>query len=250
VDADAAENRPVRLGIIHLLGWMLGCAFVLAVLRAMGEFQEIPEKFVFRVRLSQMGFGLAYGTGLSGLGLFLWRWRTGRGQGPTQPGHWLLLMGGLAPIIDLATAGAAQWAVRILNSSIQPTDWRIHFWHQAIGWSIGLVILSPALLRLGGASRLWTLVAAALAAMIAISAAANIFSLIALAQGARGTWLWYVPEYANLLVPAIVVPCIAIAEAADRMRGANRDWLHLGGVAAAISLGGVSFVAHLPAFWL
>jgi hypothetical protein len=247
VDAGDSTDRQSRLGIIHLLGWMLGCALVLAVLKAIGDYSNVPEQFVFRDRLVRLGFGLAYGTAFSGLGLFLWRWRTGRGPGPTQPGHWLLLFGGIALIIDLGAAGSVVCLFPLLRAKVN--DWRFHLWHQTIGWSIAMAIAVSTLVRLRDASRLWTAFAGITATMLAVNWAANVVSLYGLSHGARGQWLWYLPQYAVAALPVVVLPLLGLAEIADRIHGAQRDWLHGGGIAAITALGIVSFLQHMPALW-
>src|SRR5687767_9409788 len=98
VDANS-NQRGNRLGVIHFLGWMLGCAVVLAIVRL----GAAPGNPTLADSLRQLGYGLTYGTAASGLGLFLWRWRTGSGSGPTQPGHWLLVFGGIGLLLDLGT---------------------------------------------------------------------------------------------------------------------------------------------------
>jgi hypothetical protein len=248
VDAHGSDKRPVRLGIIHFLGWTLGCALVLAILRASGEQEEIPAKFVFRARMYQLGFGLAYGTAFSGLGLFLWRWRTGQGPGPTQPGHWLILFGGIAVIVDLGTAGAVKCVLVWLG--YKANDWRFNLWDRSIGFSIGLILILTVLALLRDASRLWTIFVVFLAAVLATNAIVNIVSLYSLAHGARGgQWVWYIPEYAIVLLSVVGLPLLWLAEIADRIRGLPRDWLHGGGIAAITALGLVSFAARLPLVW-
>ena len=224
MDVGDQTDRQSRLQIIHLLGWMLGCALVLAVLKAIGDYSNVPEQFLFRDRLVRLGFGLAYGTALSGLGLFVWRWRSRCGPGPSQPGHWLLLFGGVALIIDLGTAGGMLCLFRLLG--MRENDLRLHLWYQAIGWSIALEIAVATFVRLRGASGLWTAFAAITTIMLAMNAAANMVSLYGLAHGARGQWLWYIPNYAIAALPVVVLPFLWAAEIADRLRGAKRDWLH------------------------
>jgi hypothetical protein len=202
---------------------------------------------VFRARLTQMGFGLAYGTAFSGFALFLWRWWTGHGPGPTQPGHWLILFGGVGLILDLGIGGGVKCVLLLLG---KPTnDWRFFFWDRAIGWSIGSLILLAALIQVRQTSRLWTTFVAVTAAMMALTAAAHITSLIGLANGARGTWLWYVPAYVSAALPVVGLLFLWPAEIADRICGRERDWLHGGGIAAVSALAGVSFAAHWHLFW-
>src|SRR5262245_35581927 len=90
-----------RLGFGHFLVWMAGVGVVLALFQVGTDFNEMNESLALRTRLMHLSLGVAYGTAISGVGLFLW-WRLrGVEMRPTQPGHWLLVVGGLALIIDL-----------------------------------------------------------------------------------------------------------------------------------------------------
>lgn len=247
MDLAGTASRSIRLGIIHFLGWTLGCAVVLAIFRAIGEAEQVPSAMVFRVRLIQMGFGLAYGTAISGLGLFVWRWWAGEGPGPTQPGHWLILFGGVGLILDLGLGGGVKGMLLLLGKPAN--DWRFFFWHRSIGWSIGSLILLTALVQLRGTTRPWTAFVAVSAAMMAVTAAVHMTSLICLANGAKGTWPWYVPAYVSAALPVVGLLFLWPAEIADRIRGLERDWLHGGGIAAVSALAAVSFAAHWHLFW-
>ncbi|MEX2176536.1 MAG: hypothetical protein WD872_19380 [Pirellulaceae bacterium] len=103
-------QRPQKLAIVHLLGWTLGVAAVLGLYRAVMDLSGLPAEWQLGARLSQLGFGLAYGTALAGMGLFVWRWARGIGPGPSQPGHWLLVLGGVGLLTDIFTIGAIQAA--------------------------------------------------------------------------------------------------------------------------------------------
>lgn len=107
IDTPPPRNR---LGIIHLLGCTLGCAAVLAVYRA-----NAPAAPTLLQSLWQLGMGLAYGVAASGLVLFLWRWWTGSGPAPSQPGHWLLVFGGVGWLLDFTTSAVHLSALRIME---------------------------------------------------------------------------------------------------------------------------------------
>src|SRR5262245_4512151 len=111
----ATSTTSPRLGIVHFLGWMVGVGIVLAIYRAATEWNELPEEVDLTQRLIQLGFGLAYGTAASGLGLFVWRWTRGTASGPTQPGHWLLVFGGIGLVIDVGLAAALEGYAWLAN---------------------------------------------------------------------------------------------------------------------------------------
>src|SRR4029453_14079367 len=153
VAKSSVPNSPVqRLAIVHFLGWMIGVGAVLAIYRAATEFTEPTREVDLSQRLIQLGFGLAYGTAVSGLGLFLWRWWRGKGSGPTQPGHWLLVFGGIGLIVDVGVA-AVVYAVMMSRSGNDHGSVAFRSWsnHQIIGWSIAALITSVVLIRLRAA---------------------------------------------------------------------------------------------------
>ena len=140
-----APNTQPRLSIIHLMGWTLGCSVVLAGFRwltiVVGEQAEVAWQF----RVAQFGFSLTYGAALGGLGLLFWRRFYGGYPFPTQPGHWLLVFGGIGCLIDggisLPLTLYLRWAE--LNQVV--VELTVQYVQRAVGWgiagAIGLVVL-------------------------------------------------------------------------------------------------------------
>jgi hypothetical protein len=220
---------------------MLGCGVVLAIYRA----STASVNLAVAQRLQQLGFGLAYGTGISGVALFIWRWCTGSGPGPREPGHWLLLFCGIGFLIDAfvtAAFSALNWM------AWRPSGNAGGYLHQAIAWSIAGLIAFLVLLRLQAASRRWFVAAGLIALAIWLNSAASVVAWVATARGARGSWPWYVCGYAHLAGCAGAVIGIWAAAAGDAMQRMHRDWLHWGGIAAASLLATVEFGILL--FWM
>jgi hypothetical protein len=227
-----------RLGTIHLLGWMLGCGIVLAVYRFATTGMTLP----LSVQIQQLGFGLAYGTALSGLALYVWRWRTGSGPGPTQPGHWLLLFCGVGFLIDIAVGGA------ILSLGMLFPRWAGRpLYHQALGWWVGTTVDLAVLPRMKGASRLWLSAATSILFVISMNAVFSTVLLIVALQGMPGTWPWYYVCLARIagMIPLICIWTAAIDDARQRL---PRDWLHVAGIFAVSLLGLVDVCLHL--YWI
>jgi len=236
VDAAKSKHRTNRLGVIHLLGWTLGCAAVLAIVR-LGSASGSPT---LADSLRQLGYGLTYGTAASGLGLFLWRWRTGSGSGPTQPGHWLLVFSGIGLLLDLGTSGVYMLYLK----SVEYPTFSAWLSQQLAVWSLAAVIGVVALFCLRGASPCWTLAVCVTVLALTLNVAADAAALVGAARGA-GTWTWYVPTWAHLATAPLTLPFVWTAELADRLRGLPRDWLHLVGIVAVRCLGLVDFAVQL-----
>jgi hypothetical protein len=244
MESAVATPAPARrLGVGHFLAWMLGCGVVLAIYRAGADFSEVPADAKFRWQLVQLGFGLAYGTAISGLGLFLyWRWR-GIGVGPTQPGHWLLVFGGIGLLLDLGIYGGTQvasgWLVR---QGLAP-----YFLHQWLGWSAAAAIGCVALGHLPRSSR-WRRVALLVVGVLLLYSAAYGLSFVAPLLGIRGNWPNWTAHYLRAAGQVVCVPVVVLADIADRREGRPRDWLHTVGVLAIAALVAIDFAVNLPAF--
>jgi len=229
-----SPNRTSRLGVIHFLIWMAGCGAVLAIYRL-----NAPAHPTLEDALRQLGLGLAYGTAASGMGLFLWRWRTGSGPLPTQPGHWLLVFGAIGMALDFATSGVYLTA---LHLGLRVT-FVGYLFQQLAAWGTATLIGVAVLARLR-ASAAWTAAASIVVIGISLIAAADVASLLGIAVGS-GTWTYYAPVWAHVVVTALVLPGIWAAELSDRLRGIPRDWLHLAGIASTSVLGLVNIAMSL-----
>jgi hypothetical protein len=239
--ATAAPAR--RLGVGHFLAWMLGCGVVLAIYRAATDFSEVPVDARFRWQLVQLGFGLAYGTAISGLGLFLyWRWR-GIGVGPTQPGHWLLVFGGIGLMIDIGLAGAVLATSRWFEArNLSP-----YVAHQALGWLLAAVIGVPVLIR-GNRTLRWKRVGLLLVGCMFVGALAYGLWFAAPLIVIPGVWHWWAAIYVRAAGEVIGLSALVLAEVADRREGLPRDWLHLAGIVAIVALVAVDFAVNVPNF--
>ncbi|MCU0878846.1 MAG: hypothetical protein MUF06_13770 [Pirellulaceae bacterium] len=246
-DAPLANHSP-RLGIVHLLGWTLGVAIVLGVYRAANAWQS-QDGVTPPMSPWALGFGLAYGTALGGLGLFLWRWWRGTGSGPTQPGHWLLVLGGIGFLLDVGLVPVSQALVMLRYGSI--TDYGHWVWmlHQCLGWLAATLVGLIVLFNLRGASWGWTIVALLFVLSVGLVAGLFVTALAAAQLGALGSWTWYLPMAVKTIGAAVVVTAILAAELADRRRGLSRDWLHTGGILAVSLLASVDIAINLRTFF-
>jgi len=145
----ATPTRQSRLAIIHLLGWMVGIGAILAVFRATTDDLDYPEEWLPFLRMQQLGFGLAYGTAISGVGLFIWRWFRSRPGGPSQPGHWLLIFGGIGLVLDLTTTHGMKLALLWSGTGWELTHFGAWLFYQAALWWCAAVIATTILFVCG-----------------------------------------------------------------------------------------------------
>lgn len=250
-----AHDRPQsRLGIIHLLGWITGVAMVLAGYRAVLDagWLGIPLDQYEATRWWQLGYGLAYGAGLSTLGLLVWRRLRGDRCFPSHPGHWLLVFGGLALMIDAAAFVVAKGVVTVMSSRGRVAiDW---FWiQQSLGWGIALVVGLLVLARMT-TNWHWRLLATLITLAIGVNWLTNtlvVADFFGQGFGWSGTWwLYYLVLYARAASIALCLVAMPLVLSGDR--GEPRDWLHWVGVAASVMLGVVDFARQVATIvqWL
>ena len=224
-----------HLGIVHLLGWTLGVAVVLAGYRV--GFQWLSDDAVPRLGWRELGFGLAYGTAISGLGLFVWRWWRGGAVLPTQPGHWLLVFGGLGLLVDFGSASALESLALLADWSPSDNRFYIYYVQQIFAWGVSAAVSLVVLTRIR-ASIWWRLLALVTALVFCIIAVASAVAFVFQMRLAffTGSWAFNLPIYARLIGTVCCVIILAVALVTDHRRGLRRDWLHVGGIMAAVGL--------------
>lgn len=241
----AARPAAPRLGIIHFLGWMIGVGAILAIFRATTNEADFPANWLPWVRMQQLGFGVAYGTAISGLCLFFWRWWRGAPGAPSQPGHWLLIFGGIGIVIDLTATQLLKLVLYWSGTGVEFTYFGAWLFYQATVWWLGAVIATIVLYRLRNASFWWTLTTLAAVLVLTLNSLAPTISFYGFMQGAGGSWLWQVPLMVRVANMCVVLPILWTAEVVDRRRRVPRDWLHGAGVVAVSGLGLVDLVSCL-----
>jgi hypothetical protein len=246
VDDSPPAPKNNHLTIIHLLGWMVGCGVVLTVHRIGVLPYQHGDVLVYQVL--DLGTNIGYGTFLSGLMLFALRWATHQGSLPSQPGHWIIVLGGLGYLIG------------VLPVTVPPIlDPQHVFWRPAISLWLTLAIGLIFVLRLRGASWPWRVTAGLVVITIAVNAVActggsiseYLWSTYPRGWTRRSGW-WVAlllhlpdPDRTALAAPLVCLPAIWAAEIADHRRGIARDWLHNVGIAAVSLVGLIDFGRRL-----
>lgn len=241
----APTHRPQKLAIVHLLGWTLGVAAVLGIYRAAAAWQA-EDGTLPQLHWQALGYGLAYGTAISGLGLFFWRWHLSPALGPSQPGHWILVFTGIGLVIDVGLAAIIEGALAISGTGTQSNEQVPWMTHQVVGWSVSSLIGFVVLFNMRGTTFLWTVASIAIVLMLTANAAIHAIALVALLRGAAGTWVWHVPFMIRVGGAACALLILWYAVLGDIRSRVPRDWLHAGGVAAVTGLGLVDIITNLP----
>jgi hypothetical protein len=110
---------------------------------------------------------------------------------------------------------------------------------------LGLIVL----INLRGAGRLWIAATALVVLMMSLNSVCNAIAFVELHSGAGGNWVWWIPLCVRVVGEACVIVTMAGAELTDRLHHAQRDWLHLGGMLAALGLGVVDLAVNAPPLW-
>jgi len=246
------STKPAaRLGIVHFLGWMIGVSAVLSLYRAATAWSDRPQDVDLTQQLIQLGFGLAYGSAVSGLGLFLWRWWRGTGSGPTQPGHWLLVFGGIGMVVDFGLAVSIQALAIATGATTDLGTMSFEVWsrHQFSGWTIAAMITGIILVVLR-AAWWWRAVVIVALIMCLANLAAMIVYVLATKGVFAGSWPYEVSMWVRVSGSLACLVAIGMAEFRDRRLRLPRDWLHAFGIVTALSLAAVDLVVQGYFLWL
>lgn len=246
--SDSIPHRPAPLGVIHLLGWMTGIALVLGAYRATLElgWLGIPRESHEETRWWQLGYGLVYGTAISTLGLLFYRRWRGDTHFPVHPGHWLLVMGGLAFFIDGIAFGAAR-GLHALWTRQFPSDPGWFYLQQSLAWGTALVV-AILFLRNLRTNWNWLLLAGLIAGLIAVNWWTNLLILGQVVTQIlgypmiSGEWPYYLVHYAQIIAVGICLLAMPVIIGCDRH---ERDWLHWVGVGATVMLALVEAANHV-----
>ncbi len=151
---DRSHRRP-HPRIMHLVIWTAGCALGFAAYRGLLPWwlrmPSAKAKVIPFMATYNLAMGMVLGTILAGVGILAARrWREGEGL-PSLPGHWLLIFGFAAALVD----GVAIAVDRSLLSAWYPPGVYLssywvpfmlyrqpelaHLYSQAVGWGLGAV---------------------------------------------------------------------------------------------------------------
>ena len=222
---------PERLGLRHLMLWMLFTALVMVayqVLEAVDE-EMLGKSFVPRV--TQLVYAVVYGAALVGLSITLRRWL--RPEASLAPGHCLLLMAGFGAFVDGIAILLAQTISDWSTPAMQPYGEMLI--HQSAGHALVVMLAAPVFLTSGLPARWKPLLYTILLAFLAYSALC--LALLLMLLGIAPQILpWSLPQWAIVVASILCVPLLLWALWLDLCESRHYDWLHWLGIIATASL--------------
>jgi hypothetical protein len=241
-----SPSPPIRLGIIHLIVWMASCAASLAILRLSTDESQLPPEYLLSTRLTHAIVGIAYGTALGGLLLLVYRRVWHGAKFPSQPGHWLFLLGTIGLLLDGGALLAARLAARWWNPP-HGLPFPEYWFYQTLGWSLGAAIGAVALWYIARSQpRRWTALAVCVWLAVVTNAVTHSLPLARELSGVSipwlfGTWFfgtgpYYYAALLRLCGDALCLAMLLIAVVIEFRLRIPRDWLHWSGVFAGAAL--------------
>jgi hypothetical protein len=232
-----------RLRVIHFLLWMLGCGAAMTGYRVFTQWNQVQAEDLPFLRVLHLGMGMAYGVGVVTLYVWVESLRRRDGAFPSQPGHWLLLLGVATAALD----GATTLFVRcVLARWLDPwEEWHVIQW---IGWGAGAIVLLAFLFAPIKEWR-WRLpIAVGLA--LAASRSVLLFLVWRGFRNGRSPFAWETPARWEAAGIALAVLALAAAAATDLVYRQRRDWLHWLGVAVCLALAAAELANGIKFFFL
>jgi hypothetical protein len=182
------------------------------------------------VRLNNVLMGIANGIGLAGLGLLVWRRAHSQHDFPSQPGHWLLVLGGTAVLID----GFATLAVRAYATQQDVPFPPFYFPHQqAAAYGMGTVVVALTTVR-AKLDLPWRLFLGLVLFLTSVLTLWNLAFLWASPGWQRYHWYGF-PWYFFGVIVTLIGTILLLLVAREFRVARNRDWLHWCGIGMAIA---------------
>ena len=228
-----AGPPPLRIGIAHLMLWILNCGLVLTGYRLLNDPAEIlPEDRLF-ADVFQLVMSMGYSLALTALIVLLARrWRGDR-RFPTHAGHWLVIVGAIALAID-----GGSLAIVKLYAAWQGRSWS-DYWsaYQAGAWGLGTAVGLAVLAAVRMEWR-WRAVFASIVAFASLSVVEH-------TAAAFGVHLRLPHDFLALTILGLGIAAIVAAAVVDLAHRVARDWLHWSGGLAWLSLSAMQIATIL-----
>jgi hypothetical protein len=220
---------------------MASCGAALAILRFSSDDSQVAPEDLLSSRLTQALIGIAYGTALGGLALLVYRRVRHGARFPSQPGHWLFLLGTIGLLIEGGALLAARLVARWWNQEHWPR-FPEYWFYQSLGWSLGLGIGAVAMWFIARSQpRRWVALAACVWLAVAANAVTHSLPLARELSGVSiawlfGTWPYYYAVLLRICGDGLCLAMLVVAVAIEFRTRVPRDWLHWSGVAAGAAL--------------
>jgi len=228
---DVTHELP-RLGIRHLMLWILCTSAYMALFRGFSEASFVEEEFKTAIRVQVVLGAMLTGASLAGAVVLV---HERRRRGPplaSEPGHWLLIADAATLLLNIPVTVVFFLSYDEMDELISATD-RTFVWSQVY---FGVVSFVPLVVYLaaGRASETlrwkWIFRALALFTTVQIARAFVHVVVIALAPARLGSI-----DTAMTTIGMGIALGIAVVSALDLAIGARRDWLHWAGVTTRVA---------------
>jgi hypothetical protein len=228
-----------RLGVIHLLLWMFGCAGASAGFHVFFDWTGIRPEDAPAVRVMHLVMSMAYGLTV----VTLYEMIRGKVRGDSaflsQPGHWLLVLAAAAALVD----GASTLAAVLVFPGQSLNEWDPWMARQCFGWGAGAFVATWVFIR---ANVEWRWRAPMFVILfIALSRVSLLAAMWMAVRRGVTLFAWSFP--ANLFTAGIVlgVMALGLAAATDLLTGKRRDWMHWTGVAVWLGIATVPIAEYI-----
>jgi len=208
---------PERLSISHLLVWTATSAVLLGYQRAMASFsgdQTVVSNLI------TLCYAPLFGAGLGACLLSVWRLANGGPRFPAQPGHWLLIVGGVAGLISLTFQALVVLALSQVTS-----------YPAFLGIRLVEFVAAGILFGLATASSrgMWRI-----PFVLGVIEAIAVSALLALSLASFAGFYYDYFYRLELILNVLVTLAVIVVAALDWRRDAQRDYLHWTGVAVRV----------------
>ncbi|MCH5375183.1 MAG: hypothetical protein JJ992_14520 [Planctomycetes bacterium] len=230
--AEIVDPPQPRLGVSHLMLWMLGSGLLLSVHQQVSNPDTAgrPTWFQWHQTVIAVISSIVYGPAIASLIMVVFRKIRGGPRFPSQPGHWLLL--GIGSYTALQTAGyllamTLSYLAMTLSYRDILDDMAIKMGTACLGHVTALILFAIAAYRIDE-RRYWRVLFVFLAAVQGVVALA--YGCLATAGVRFSDSIWALARIAFYGTPAVVLAAMILVVVLDHRRAKGRDWLHRVGV--------------------
>jgi hypothetical protein len=210
--------------------WTTGVALILAGYRALVDLSDRPPSHRSFLLVAQVIYSMVYGASLGGLGILARRRYRGGSPFPLQPGHWYLILSGVATILAWAGYAVAECVYPRGDASFA-YQWARYRFYCIVRFPDYAALLVLSLVASRNCSRRYWI------RFFEVGALFTVFNAVA-------TWI-VVNDCRHLRIfgpldlvqatGAVVLPLLMmVAVALDWRACEKRDWLHWCGVAVGV----------------
>ncbi len=233
---EPSDPPQPRLGIAHILMWMLASGLILAGMRMVPAPANNAQQLLFVIW--EACYAASSGAALGGVMLYLWRLLRAGPKFPTAPGHWLLLIFGWRTVLDWGSYfGVLLWHHNAGEAWAGPTTPTLMFLLALTPQYLIMLLMWLAATSACARPSMWETSFGVMVMQEAICLGGG-FLLICgglmeddLGRETISIWFWLINRAQLLGIGSFYV---LLATWQDWDRRESRDWLHWTGVAVCL----------------